>query len=147
MSTDEYKSAMYVCQKHIECGQTMAIVLPLSAATQLGSPIPSTQLTQRSSCLGKMVRHVIRISLTFPSKQDHIGCICCCRYPSDELAEKNRQLQISTEQRTFPNKRQQARFPSPSALRLLSTFLHIRCPSGSPSGCILVKRFFLSPKF
>lgn len=79
----EYKSVMYVCLKHTECGQTMAIVAPFSVATQLGSPIPSTQLTLRSSCYGEMVGHVIGISLTFPSKQDHIGCICCSRYPPD----------------------------------------------------------------
>lgn len=70
--------------------QTMAIVAPFSVATLLGSPIPSTQLMLCSSCYGEMGGHAIGISLTvekkkkgislmFPSKQEHIGCICCGR--------------------------------------------------------------------
>lgn len=39
-----------ICQMHIEWGQTIAIVSLFSVATQRGSPIPSTLLTQCSSC-------------------------------------------------------------------------------------------------
>lgn len=39
----QYKSVSNVCQKHIECAETMAIVLFFFVVAQLGSPIPSTQ--------------------------------------------------------------------------------------------------------